>query len=105
MFHFVARQSASYDRYLFQLISANILSPEFAVTLTQSEAWALNARTLDRLFESRLRQDVCVMLSCVVTGLATRRSLVQGVLQCVVKTDYGIKGERERRKYDGGPGP
>jgi hypothetical protein len=54
----------------------------------RSEARALIARTLGRGFESRLKHgclpsSVYVVLFCVSRGLATNRSLIQGVLPYV----------------------
>jgi hypothetical protein len=68
----------------------------------RSEPRALNARTLDRGFESRLKHGCLsssfyVVLSCVGRGLATNWSLVQGVLPM-------LKWFREQKKR-GGEGP
>jgi hypothetical protein len=57
----------------------------------RSEGRAFCAYTLNRGFESRL--DVCpwffyVVLACVGRGLATRWSVVEGVLPYVSKYDY-----------------
>jgi hypothetical protein len=56
--------------------------------IARSEERALSARTLDRGFESRLRNGCLsssfyVVLSCVGRGLAMSWSLVQGVLPYV----------------------